>query len=255
MQAGNVVGDLDVAILCVAAFFLFFLGLVWYLRQEDKREGYPLEIQAADGSIRLTEGTPPMPAPKTFYRPHGREPTQAPRAVDTEPSPFVPAGMPMGLGDDPLGNGVGVAAYSTLREDEPDLNIEGEPKIVPLRAWEEYYVAPGDPDPRGWPILGREGSVVGTVTDLWFNRAEFFLRYMEFEIEGDPRTRLAPVFFCEVHTHEKFVRAPMLDAVDLARVPVTKEPTIVTILEEDRINAFFAGGKRYRRHGEGWIAA
>jgi photosynthetic reaction center H subunit len=39
----HLVGGLDIAELTFFAFFLFFLGLVWYLRGEDRREGYPVE--------------------------------------------------------------------------------------------------------------------------------------------------------------------------------------------------------------------
>ena len=34
---------LDVAMLVFWAFVLFFVGLIFYLRREDRREGYPLE--------------------------------------------------------------------------------------------------------------------------------------------------------------------------------------------------------------------
>jgi Ca2+/Na+ antiporter len=37
------VGNLDVAELVFYAFVLFFICLVFYLRREDRREGYPLE--------------------------------------------------------------------------------------------------------------------------------------------------------------------------------------------------------------------
>lgn len=47
----NLVGELDVAILCVIAFVVFFLGLLCYLRQEDKRGGYPLERINTTGAL------------------------------------------------------------------------------------------------------------------------------------------------------------------------------------------------------------
>ena len=37
----------DVAQLVFYTFVLFFIGLVFYLRREDRREGYPLEADAA----------------------------------------------------------------------------------------------------------------------------------------------------------------------------------------------------------------
>lgn len=61
--------------------------------------------------------------------------------------------------------------------DGPDLNVEGEPKIVPLGKWSEYHIAHGDPDPRGWAVVSADGALMGRIVDLWFNRAEFFLRY------------------------------------------------------------------------------
>ena len=36
-------GNFDVAELLLILFFVFFAGLIFYLRREDRREGYPLE--------------------------------------------------------------------------------------------------------------------------------------------------------------------------------------------------------------------
>ena len=47
---------LDVALLTLNAFVLFFLGLVVYLRREDRREGYPAEDDQT-GRV-LTPGGP-----------------------------------------------------------------------------------------------------------------------------------------------------------------------------------------------------
>ena len=56
---------IDGAQIALYAFWLFFAGLVIYLRREDKREGYPLE--SPDGP---REGWPPVPSKKTYiHRP------------------------------------------------------------------------------------------------------------------------------------------------------------------------------------------
>ena len=68
MQAGAITGYIDVAQVALYAFWIFFAGLIFYLRKEDKREGYPLVTQRPD---HILEGFPPMPAPKTFLLPHG----------------------------------------------------------------------------------------------------------------------------------------------------------------------------------------
>ncbi len=55
---------IDGAAIALYAFWLFFAGLIYYLRREDKREGYPL-----DSPQGPREGWPKMPRTKKFYRP------------------------------------------------------------------------------------------------------------------------------------------------------------------------------------------
>jgi len=51
----------DGAQIALYAFWLFFAGLVIYLRREDKREGYPL-----DSPQGPREGFPSVPEQKVF---------------------------------------------------------------------------------------------------------------------------------------------------------------------------------------------
>ena len=69
MPTGALTGYIDVAQIVLYAFWIFFAGLILYLRREDKREGYPLESEYPEEE----KGTfvPPMPKPKTFILPHG----------------------------------------------------------------------------------------------------------------------------------------------------------------------------------------
>src|SRR6516165_9796510 len=87
MQVGEITGYIDVAQVTLYAFWVFFVGLIIYLRTEDKREGYPLE---SDRSGRVTvEGFPPVPGPKTFHLSHGGSVT-VPGARDTREIRAVP---------------------------------------------------------------------------------------------------------------------------------------------------------------------
>ena len=52
---GNIVGGIDVALLAFLAFTLFFIVLVFYLRREDRREGYPLEDELT-GAVETAGG-------------------------------------------------------------------------------------------------------------------------------------------------------------------------------------------------------
>jgi photosynthetic reaction center H subunit len=55
---------IDFAQISLYVFWLFFAGLIYYLRQEDKREGYPLESKR---TIKV-QGWPPIPSEKYFFR-------------------------------------------------------------------------------------------------------------------------------------------------------------------------------------------
>ena len=55
---------IDFAQISLYVFWIFFAGLIYYLRREDKREGYPLETRRR---VRV-QGWPPIPAEKYFYR-------------------------------------------------------------------------------------------------------------------------------------------------------------------------------------------
>ena len=65
MGTGAITSYIDVAQLALYAFWIFFAGLIVYLRREDKREGYPLESDRSGGRIKV-QGFPAVPAPKTF---------------------------------------------------------------------------------------------------------------------------------------------------------------------------------------------
>jgi len=54
---------IDLAQIAIYAFWLFFAALIYYLRREDKREGYPLESDTHTGPVN---GFPMPPAPKQF---------------------------------------------------------------------------------------------------------------------------------------------------------------------------------------------
>lgn len=241
--AGDITSYIDVAQLALYAFWIFFAGLVFYLRREDKREGYPLESDRS-GSI-VVQGFPPMPPSKTFHLPHGGT-YSAPsmlfdsrlvRAIPTHPFPGAPL-QPTG---DAMVDGVGPAAYAA-RADAPDLTLEGEPKMVALRA-SDFYLEPRDPDPRGMRVVAADRKVAGVISDVWVDRSDATIRY--FEVDAAGRVVLLPVHFARINAPRREVHVYALYARHFAQVPTQRQPDRITMLEEDRITAFYAGGKLY----------
>jgi photosynthetic reaction center H subunit len=155
----------------------------------------------------------------------------------------VSAAQPIDPHGDPLLSNMGPAAYAD-RADHPDLTAHGEAKIVPRRVAQNFYVEPRDPDPRGMAMRGLDKQLAGTVVDLWVDRSEPQVRYFEVEVAGG-RTVLVPFTVCRVDGRRGTVRTKSILAAQFANVPGLANPEQVTLLEEDKIMAYFAGGYLY----------
>lgn len=241
----HLVGGLDIAELTFFAFFLFFLGLIWYLRREDRREGYPLETDA-EGYILDTNDALLFDRPKTFHLPHGFGDVTTPTANERDPLPtnIIPAnriyeGTPFEPASNPLSSGLGPASYAQ-RFDRPDVDMHGDPRIVPTRVATHIGPVAQDIDPRGLTVYGIDGAVAGTVSDLWVDKSEHMLRYLEVDLAGGEGRVLLPMAMSEVS--RKGVVTDSITAAQFAGAPRTKSPDQVTLLEEDMIVGYFGGG-------------
>ncbi len=235
---------IDLAQVTLYLFWIFFAGLIYYLHRENKREGYPLQSDRS-GAVKV-QGWPAVPEAKT-YRTAFEGSVDAPRA-DPTPPPLAAEpigdwpGAPLQPTGDPMLDGVGPGSYA-LRQDKPDLTVDGRPRIVPLRADGEHAVSPHDPDPRGCAVIGADGEVGGTVVDLWVDRSEAIFRYLEVEVAGSKRHVLLPVNFSRIGRARIDVRSIL--GAQFADVPGTASPDRVTRLEEDRICAYYGAGTLY----------
>ena len=248
MQIGAIAGTIDVAQLTVIAFFLFFIGLVIYLQRESNREGFPLQDDA--GNIVSRTGLSGVPSPKKFVMKHG-EVILAPRGETPEPVNGVAIAHFPGAPLEPTGHkllsGTGPAAFAR-RADTPDRRFQDDaPKIVPMRADPTLSVALEDHDPRGWNVTGADDLVAGTVTDLWVDRSENVVRYVEVALVAELGARhvLVPFNMANLHSKGRRLKVDLILAAQLADIPATKVPDQVSMLEEDQICAYVGGGLLY----------
>jgi photosynthetic reaction center H subunit len=243
------VGGLDVAELAFYAFFIFFVGLVIYLRQQDRLEGYPKEDEK--GRILSPAGPATMSRPRRFKLPfdrgtvvvprRGAEPPFAARRVDRfDGAPYEPTG-------DPLVDGVGPAAWAE-RSRLPDLDMEGRLRIVPIGEEEHFSIAPRDPALIGWPVVAAGGEVAGTVTDVWIDRSDRLIRYLGVATNGGHEV-LAPIMMANVDRRRRRVVINVISADQFTRAPVLETAGQITRYEEDRIQAYFGGGYLYGAPG------
>jgi photosynthetic reaction center H subunit len=263
---------IDLAQLTLYAFWFFFAALVYYLHQEGKREGYPLESERSE--YMQQTGFPGIPDQKAYLLPHGAgtqlvpsstRDTRAIKARAMEPwagAPLVPTGNPML-------DAVGPGSYAE-RANVPDLTVAGTARIVPMRVDKAYHIETRDPDPRGMPVMGADGVVAGKVTDIWVDRSEALIRYLEVEV-GQRRV-LLPINFAVIQKDKVPGEMPGLEWLfnivmpskttssgasgrtikvnaimgrHFADVPATASTDHVTRLEEDRICAYYGAGTLY----------
>ena len=248
MLPGALTGHLDATQILVAIFFLFFAALIYYLRREDKREGYPLwDISPRNVPI---EGFPPVPPTKVYLlmeggtttMPHRFEPS-ATRAIPADNqfgSPLIP------IGDAMLAE-VGPGAYP-MRKASPLLS-EGHPQVQPMRVAQGWDVARGDADPRGMRVLDAAKVPVGTVIDLWVDRGVKILRYLEVKLDGDPAaaTIIVPIFRTNIREKRRVVLIDAMLAGHVRLAPRLADPDIITAREEDQVNAYFSAAHMYGR--------
>jgi len=246
MNTGAITGYFDVAQIVLYVFLIFFAGLLFYLHREDKREGYPLESKSASGRYPI-QGFPAIPRPKTYKLADGST-VQAPKperdtrtilakeASSNVGAPLLPTG-------NPLLDAIGPGAYA-LRADHPDVMLDGTPLILPMRAAPGFEVASEDPDPVGMEVYAADRALAGTVRDVWVDRAEPQIRYLEVTTVGG-RNVLLPIHFSKFDAERRRVNVRAILASQFATVPAHANPDQVTMLEEEKITAYYGGGTLY----------
>jgi len=247
MVGNEFFGNFDLASLAIWLFWIFFAGLIYYLQTENMREGYPLETD--DGAPAPNQGPFPVPKDKTFVLPHGRGDVTVPsgqhpdrpvlalqRTAKAAGSPYVPTG-------DPMMDGVGPAAWAP-RRDLAELDAHGHAKIKPLSELHDFAVSAGR-DPRGKPVVTGDGEVVGRVIDMWVDVPEQMVRYMTMDVnpEGSGKIRLIPINFARIGNDRVTVRS--LYAHNIEGIPTAKSGSEITMLEEEKIMAYYGGGTLY----------
>ncbi len=254
-------GTFDVTALTLTLFTAFFVGLVIYLRREDRREGYPIEDDET-GRLEPAQGMMFVARPKTFrlaggdliFKPDGVSDSRdiaATRRSRVSGTPFQPVG-------DPMLAGVGSGAYAN-RARAPDRTDHGDLKITPMRQATDFTLDARDPDPRGMRVLGADRRPAGVVSDVWIDRGEILVRYLEVTltpaasapgssvVDAAPTGRrvLLPLTMAKISRGEGVVKVDAILARHFADVPALENPDEVTRDEEERISAYYGAGYLY----------
>jgi photosynthetic reaction center H subunit len=242
---GAITAGWDVASLVFTLFILFFIGLSVYLTLEGKREGFPLESERF-GKITNEDGLIMMPKSKVYRTESGQEyhapltNAPAPEVLNAEPAHYM-NGAPLVPVGNPLLAGVGPGSYAN-RADVPDVGLHGEPRIMPLSKLPSFKIHAKDKSPIGMTVFGADQQVAGTVSDVWVDHMESMIRYLEVRLpQGDHV--LVPQNFALNKSDGVKVHAILAEQFTL--VPKTKSNEQITLLEEEKIMAYFGAGLLY----------
>ena len=261
MEVGYITQYIDVAQLALYIFWLFFVFLVLYLNKESRREGFPVRYHENDKGAPNTEYK--TPAPKTYHLLNGEE-VQLPSGKNDDhrelnATPLAPwPGAPLVPNGDAMIDGLGSAAWAE-RADHPDMTNEGDPRIVQLSTLptDEFFIAKLSSNPIGMNVRACDGQIVGKVTDIMLDRMEMLSRYYQVVLNSG-KTILLPMMYMTLRRsadapeegslserlidgRAKEMRVASLNSAQFENIPVCADNAVVTLLEEDKIQAYFGG--------------
>lgn len=111
----------------------------------------------------------------------------------------------------------------------PHAGVEG---LSGLNDLHDFKVVDGEPDIRGWKVLGMDGRKAGKVHDLLVDTAAMQVRYLDVELDrsttGGVKGRhvLVPIGVAQLDDDHDDVRLPQLSLMQLADMPAFEHRTI-----------------------------
>ena len=190
MDSPYLFGDFDVAEFCLIAFFLFFAGLIFYLRREDRREGYPLERRrhrtagAAGWPVLHGQAQDLRPAPRSRH-PHLSQSRQPRSAASRRASQRADGRRHRSSRPAILWSTASGPVPTPSARAIPTRRSRVTPRSCRCGSPLISTSAPGDPDPRGMTMIGCDGKAAGIVSDVWVDRSEVLIRYLEVAVGGE----------------------------------------------------------------------
>jgi hypothetical protein len=98
-------------------------------------------------------------------------------------------------------------------------------RVVPLGQLDDFKVADGEPDVRGWEVLASDGRKIGEVDELLVDTAAMKVRYLDVDVDdammagGSDRHVLIPIGYARLDEDRDCVMVDALASADLGGVP------------------------------------
>ena len=96
-------------------------------------------------------------------------------------------------------------------------------RIIPLDEMDDFEVAEGDPDVRGWQVCGADGGRNGEVDELLVDTEALKVRYLDVGLDDSPPSQdrhiLIPIGYARLHESDDRIVVDELDGERLAQLP------------------------------------
>lgn len=105
-------------------------------------------------------------------------------------------------------------------------------RVVPLDDLDDFEIADGEPDVRGWEVLGADGRTIGQVDELLIDTSAMKVRYLDVDLDdrlggddNEDRHILIPIGYAKLHETDNQVLIDGLSSTDVSTLPAyTHEP-------------------------------
>ena len=126
------------------------------------------------------------------------------------------------------------------------MDTNGFDRIAPLDRLDDFKVADGDPDVRGWGVIASDGRQVGEVDQLLVDTAAMKVRYLDVELDegmtaGADRHVLVPIGYARLDEGSSRVIVDTLAGADIAALPTYSHGPLTREVETDLRSRFDAG--------------
>ena len=117
-------------------------------------------------------------------------------------------------------------------------------RVVPLDELDDFKVASGDPDIRGWKVKGSDGRTIGKVDNLLIDTAAMKVRYLDVDVDDDlldtddDRHVLIPVGYARLDRDDDDIYVDAIESTVIAGLPAYTHGRVTRDYETQLRTAF-----------------
>jgi uncharacterized protein (TIGR02271 family) len=120
-------------------------------------------------------------------------------------------------------------------------------RVVPLNQLDDFEVADGEPDVRGWSVTSADGKRIGRVDQLLVDTEAMKVRYLDVDLregmaDGSERHALVPIGYAVLDRDSRTVRATGLQSAELGGLPAYEHRPLTHQAATDLDNHWTARG-------------